>query len=71
MIFQQAIRSLDPAFTVGEQIAETVRRHMDVSRKDAWKRAVEMLDRVKIPRAASRARRSTRTRSAAACASGS
>ena len=36
MIFQQAIRSLDPAFTVGEQIAETVRRHMGVSRKGAW-----------------------------------
>ena len=46
MIFQQALRSLDPAFTVGEQIAETVRRHRDVTRKEAWARAVEMLDLV-------------------------
>jgi peptide/nickel transport system ATP-binding protein/oligopeptide transport system ATP-binding protein len=56
MIFQQAIRTLDPAFTVGEQLAESVRRHEKVSRKEAWARAVAMLDRVHIPRAAERAR---------------
>ncbi len=55
MIFQQPIRSLDPAFTVGDQIAESVRRHRGLSRKAAWKRAVEMLDRVQIHDAARRA----------------
>jgi peptide/nickel transport system ATP-binding protein len=67
MIFQQAIRSLDPAFTVGEQIAETVRRHRDVTRKEAWARAVEMLDRVRIPRAAERASEYPHTFSGGMC----
>jgi oligopeptide/dipeptide ABC transporter ATP-binding protein len=56
MVFQQASRTLDPAFTVGEQIAETVRRHTGASRRDAWDRAVEMLGKVHIPRPAERAR---------------
>jgi peptide/nickel transport system ATP-binding protein len=55
MIFQQPIRSLDPAFSVGDQIAEVVRRHRGVSRRAAWHRAVEMLERVHIDRAAERA----------------
>jgi peptide/nickel transport system ATP-binding protein len=55
MIFQQPMRSLDPAFSVGDQIAEVVRRHRNVSRRAAWRRAVEMLDRVHIDRAAERA----------------
>jgi peptide/nickel transport system ATP-binding protein len=55
MIFQQPIRSLDPAFSVGDQIAEVVRRHRGVSRRAAWRRAVEMLERVHIDRAAERA----------------
>ncbi len=67
MIFQQAIRSLDPAFTVGEQIAETVRRHRDVTRKQAWQRAVEMLERVRIPRAAVRASEYPHTFSGGMC----
>ena len=67
MIFQQAIRTLDPAFTVGEQIAETVRRHEDVSRKEAWQRAVDMLDRVHIPRAAERAKEYPHTFSGGMC----
>ena len=54
-IFQEPMSSLNPAYTVGEQIAEVVRRHRGASRKDAWKRAVEMLDRVNIASAASRA----------------
>ena len=54
-IFQEPMSSLNPAFTVGEQIAEVVRRHRRVSRAVAWKRAVEMLDRVNIATAASRA----------------
>ena len=56
MVFQQPIRSLDPAFTIGEQIAETIRRHEGASRGDAWARAVALLDRVHIPEPAKRAR---------------
>ncbi|MET0577240.1 MAG: ABC transporter ATP-binding protein [Ilumatobacteraceae bacterium] len=56
VIFQQPIRSLDPAFTVGDQIAEVVRRHRGASRREAWDRAVEMLDRVHIPEPARRAK---------------
>ena len=51
MIFQEARRSLDPAFTVGDQIAETMRAHLGISRRDARARAVEMLELVGIPRA--------------------
>lgn len=57
MIFQEPMTSLNPAFTIGEQIAETVRRHKGLSSKDAWKRAVQCLDEVGIPNAAGRARR--------------
>jgi peptide/nickel transport system ATP-binding protein/oligopeptide transport system ATP-binding protein len=56
MIFQQPIRSLDPAFTIGDQIAEGVREHFGVSRKEAWRRAVDLLDRVHIPQPEVRAR---------------
>jgi oligopeptide/dipeptide ABC transporter ATP-binding protein len=49
MIFQEPMTSLDPAFTVGYQIAEVVRRHQDVTRRQAWKRAVELLGHVGIP----------------------
>jgi len=55
MIFQEARRSLDPVFTVGEQVAAAVRAHESVSRKAAWARAVEMLELVEIPDAARRA----------------
>ena len=54
-IFQEPMSSLNPAYTVGEQIAEVVRRHRGVSRAEAWKRAVESLDRVHIASAATRA----------------
>ncbi|QIX25542.1 ABC transporter ATP-binding protein [Nocardioides sp. JQ2195] len=57
MIFQEPMTSLNPAFTIGEQIAETVRHHKKVSRKVAWKRAIESLDEVGIPNAAERVRR--------------
>jgi oligopeptide/dipeptide ABC transporter ATP-binding protein len=56
MVFQQPIRSLDPAFSVGEQISESIRRHLGYGRKRAWARAVELLDRVRIPDAQRRAR---------------
>lgn len=54
MIFQQPIRSLNPAYTVGDQIAESVRKHLGLSRKEAMARAVEMLELVQIPRAKDR-----------------
>src|SRR3954471_20990994 len=53
-LFQEPMSSLNPAYTVGDQIAEVVRRHRGVSRRDAWKRAIEVLDRVHIAGAASR-----------------
>jgi peptide/nickel transport system ATP-binding protein/oligopeptide transport system ATP-binding protein len=56
MIFQQATRSLNPAFTVGEQIAETIRSHAGINRHAAWDRAIQLLDHVHIPDAAKRAR---------------
>jgi oligopeptide/dipeptide ABC transporter ATP-binding protein len=56
MIFQEPRRSLNPAFTVGAQIAEVVRRHQGLSRKAAWERAVEMLEAVHIPEPSRRAR---------------
>ena len=54
MIFQEPMTSLNPAFTVGNQIAEQVRTHRGVSRATAREVAVQMLDRVEIPRAALR-----------------
>jgi peptide/nickel transport system ATP-binding protein len=49
MIFQEPMSSLNPAYTVGNQIAEQVRAHRQVSRAEAWAHAVDMLDRVGIP----------------------
>ena len=56
MIFQEPMTSLNPAFTVGNQIAEAVLAHRDVSRAEAWSRAVGMLDLVGIPHARERVR---------------
>jgi peptide/nickel transport system ATP-binding protein len=49
MIFQEPMSSLNPAFTIGEQIAEVLLRHRDVSKDEARKRAVEALRQVRIP----------------------
>jgi oligopeptide/dipeptide ABC transporter ATP-binding protein len=57
MIFQEPMTSLNPAFTIGEQIAETIRRHYGVKRSEAWSRAVKALDDVGIPNAAQRAKK--------------
>ena len=54
MIFQDPMTSLNPTFKIGTQITETLRRHFDISKQDARKRAVELLEEVGIPRAAER-----------------
>ncbi|WP_296478625.1 ABC transporter ATP-binding protein [Roseinatronobacter sp.] len=54
MVFQDPLTSLNPLYTVAEQLIETIRTHMDVSEKEARKRAVALLDRVGIPAAARR-----------------
>ena len=49
MIFQEPATAFDPVFTIGQQIAETVRRHTGKSDSDSWKRARELLEMVRIP----------------------
>jgi len=49
MIFQEPMTSLNPVFTVGDQIMEAVRLHQQVGRAEARRRAVEMLRKVHIP----------------------
>jgi peptide/nickel transport system ATP-binding protein len=49
MIFQEPMTSLNPAFPVGEQIAEALLRHRNISKNEANNQAVEMLRRVRIP----------------------
>jgi peptide/nickel transport system ATP-binding protein len=49
IIFQEPMTSLNPVFTVGEQIAESLRLHEGLSRRDAMDRAIEMLRLVRIP----------------------
>ncbi len=49
MIFQEPMTSLNPAFTIGDQIVEGILRHRRVTRQEARARAIEMLRRVRIP----------------------
>ncbi|PKW09844.1 oligopeptide transport system ATP-binding protein [Streptomyces sp. 1222.5] len=56
MIFQDALSALNPVLSVGDQLAEMFVVHRGASRKDARARAVELMDRVRIPAAAQRAR---------------
>jgi peptide/nickel transport system ATP-binding protein len=49
IIFQEPMTSLNPVYTVGDQIAESVRLHEGLSKKEALDRAVEMLRLVRIP----------------------
>ena len=54
MIFQEPMSSLNPLFTIGDQIEEMLLLHTDLSAADRRKRVIEMLDMVEIPAAASR-----------------
>jgi glutathione transport system ATP-binding protein len=51
MVFQEPMTSLNPVYTVGEQIAESIRLHQRLGRDDALKAAKKMLDQVRIPEA--------------------
>jgi peptide/nickel transport system ATP-binding protein len=54
MIFQEPMTSLNPVFTIGEQIAESVMRHQGLSKAAARERALAMLEKVRVPDAAQR-----------------
>lgn len=56
MIFQEPMTSLNPVISVGEQIAEAVRLHQKMGKKEAWNKAVEMLKLVGIPSPEKRAK---------------
>jgi peptide/nickel transport system ATP-binding protein/oligopeptide transport system ATP-binding protein len=49
MIFQEPMTSLNPVYTVGDQIGEVLRLHRQVSKREARERSIEMLSRVRIP----------------------
>ncbi|MFG2896789.1 ABC transporter ATP-binding protein [Streptomyces zaomyceticus] len=54
MIFQDALSSLNPVLSVGYQLGEMFRVHQGLSKKDAKVKAIELMDKVKIPAAAAR-----------------
>jgi oligopeptide transport system ATP-binding protein len=54
MVFQDALAALNPVHTVGYQLTESLRARTGMSRRDARRRAVELLDQVKVPHAAQR-----------------
>ena len=56
MIFQEPMTSLNPVMTIGKQISEALILHRDMDRKQALKRAIEMLDLVRIPEPKQRAK---------------
>ncbi|NQW50468.1 MAG: ABC transporter ATP-binding protein [Rhodospirillales bacterium] len=56
MIFQEPMTSLNPVMTIGKQISEALILHRDMDRTQAMKRAIEMLDLVRIPAAIQRAK---------------
>ena len=54
MVFQEPMTSLNPVFTIGDQITETIRAHENLSNRALIARAIEMLEKVGIPSAATR-----------------
>ena len=70
MIFQDPMTSLNPVLTIEEQMVETIRRTGSVIEAEARARTLELLGMVGIPEPAATAARTSRTSSAAACASG-
>lgn len=54
MIFQEPMTSLNPVFTVGNQIVEAIQLHQHLGKRDAWDKAIEMLKKVGIPNPESR-----------------
>jgi oligopeptide/dipeptide ABC transporter ATP-binding protein len=54
LIFQEPMTALNPVFTIGDQIGETIRVHGRASRREARARAIELLDAVRMPNAAAR-----------------
>jgi peptide/nickel transport system ATP-binding protein len=55
MIFQEPMTSLNPVFKVGDQIAETLRVHRNLSKKEAWEKAIDLMNQVGIPNPKARA----------------
>ncbi len=49
MIFQEPMTSLNPVYTIGDQISEMFTLHENLSKKESWDRAIDMLQRVQIP----------------------
>jgi oligopeptide/dipeptide ABC transporter ATP-binding protein len=49
MVFQEPMTSLNPVFKIGAQVAEAIRIHRKVGKKEAWRQAAEMLELVSIP----------------------
>jgi oligopeptide/dipeptide ABC transporter ATP-binding protein len=54
MVFQEPMTSLNPVFTIGEQVMETIRAHESLSQGESFARAVGMLEKVGIPSASTR-----------------
>ncbi|MGG7077740.1 ABC transporter ATP-binding protein [Clostridium sardiniense] len=54
MIFQDPMTSLNPLYTIGDQLTEHLMKHRGISKKEAWKKGIEMLDLVGIPSPESR-----------------
>ncbi|MDI6785287.1 MAG: ABC transporter ATP-binding protein [bacterium] len=54
MIFQEPMTSLNPVFTIGNQVTEAILAHQKISKKEAIDKAIEMLELVKIPNAKQR-----------------
>ena len=54
MVFQEPLTALNPVLTIGRQLTETILRHEPVSQAQAQHKAIEQLERVRIPQAAAR-----------------